>query len=180
MPEDEISPANGPDGPVGAIGRLLARLVLVAFFSAVAIFNTKDTAWPAVSWPMFSQRTTPYPVNLYERNVVRALDEHGQEMWIRPRDLWGMDRYHVGLRQISGSIDQNDPRVSKHRRGLIDCVRMKYPEFDTRRIEIWKLTWTLDFEADQPLEFTHPHESLLLASFGESGDIGVTSDAVTP
>lgn len=147
---------------------------------AIAIFNTKDTPWPAVSWPMFSSRNPQYPGEFYEANLVLAHDALGNTRWIRAGNLWGMDRYQVGLRLINGSVSESDPKVHKHRRALIDCIRIKYPEFETHRLEIWNLTWKLDLDADRALDFDRPHESVLLASFGDELTGTVPAQEVTP
>lgn len=180
MPAKDRLVKGVPERPVAALGRILARLVLLAFFLSVAIFDTNDSAWPAVSWPMFSQRTTPYTGQFYQRNVVRVLESNGRTHWIRPKDLWSMDRYHVGLRLINGSVSESDPRVAKHRRALIDCIRIKYPEFEPHRVEIWRLIWKLDLDAEHALDFDHPHESLLLASFGDELTGAVPAQKVIP
>lgn len=180
MNPDRHSNPNSASAFPGALGRALARFVLLAFVVVIAIFNTKDTLWPAVSWPMFSSRKPQYPGEFYEANVILAFDVHGNTRWIRTVDLWGIDRYQIGLRLISGSVSVTDPRIAKHRRALIDCIRIRYPDFETQHVEIRKLTWKLDLDAEHTLDFDRPHESLLLASFGDELTGAVSSQEVTP
>ena len=146
---------------------MLARFVFLIFLISVGVFNTRDTAWPAVSWPMFSSRTTEYPDRKYSAEVIRVHDQSGNGFWVRAGDLWGIDRSPVSRRLIEGSIDADAPRAEKHRRALMDCIRLKFPESTVKRLEIWRLTWEVDLEEVGEFDFDHPSEAVLLAAFGD-------------
>ena len=153
-------------------GRVLARTVLLVFLISIGVFNTNDTAWPAVSWPMFSTRTTDYPRPGYSAEVIRVYDTFGKGFWVRAGDLWGIDRKPVADRLIEGSIDVEAPRAGKHRRALMDCIRMRFPDSDVQRLEIWRLNWEVDLDAVERFDLENPDEAVLIAAFGET-ELGV-------
>ncbi len=161
-------------------GRLLARCTLLLFLVAIAIFNTRDVAWPAVSWPMFSARNPQYPGETYEANLIKALDSDGSSLWIRPGDLWGMDRYQVGTKLIAGSIDTTDPRQRKHQHALLACVRFWAKNFEVSTIEIWHLTWNLELDSNPALRFDEPATSTLIMAFGDDSASQPAETEVAP
>jgi len=152
---------------LSAVGPGLAKGILSLFFVTVAVVNTSDIAWPAVSWPMFSQRVVDYPGDVYEADLFKAIDASGQGFWIRSSNLWGNDRYQIGDKMIARSLDTNHPRCAIHRSAVIKLIRFEYPQHEIERVEIWHLTWDVDLDSVPALIFDAPRGTRLLASFTE-------------
>lgn len=164
-----IAPDTGIPNRWTTAGRVLGKAVIGLFLLSVAVVEKRDIAWPALSWPMFSTRTTQYPGGTYQADLLCAVDTSGEILWIRASDLWGIARYQIGSEMITGALDTRSPRCQAHRKTAIDLIRYVHPELDVDRIEIWRLTWDIDLNARMPLNFDKPRESVLLASYSPDG-----------
>jgi hypothetical protein len=148
-----------------SVGPILAKCTLVLFFITLAVVNKSDRAWPAVSWPMFSSKTVTYPGDIYEADLIKAIDVSGHEIWIRSGDLWGNDRYQIVDKMIVKILDTSHPKCAVHRSSLFNLIRFEYSQHDLERVEIWKLTWSTELDKNPPLHFDTPNGATLLASY---------------
>lgn len=159
-------PAREVQGSAG-IDRLrqaLAVGVVVVCVAAMIVEDKRTFAWPAVTWPMYSDRPMPYPPDSYVGKLYFAADGLGGGFWVRPSDLWGADRYSVTKDMISRSLDPERPDGDAHRLAAIDLIRYKYNR-TVSHVEIWELRWDVDYDASPPLIFDEPADRVLLDSF---------------
>lgn len=145
------------------------RIALVLITLALLPIGHRVFAWPIVTWPMYSQNATPFPLPTESFVELRVVDAAGTSHRVVSSRIFPMGRSGVARAAIVLAFDDDDPEQrDAHRRYLASVVERIPGIADPVEVQGWRLEWDVNPLAVPPLRHDKPRQSVLLGTFDVS------------
>jgi hypothetical protein len=148
------------------------KLIVLAAVVFIAIGGVELDYWPMIGWGMYRDRDEPFLAEEKHAYQLRVIDHRGTVHRLWGKDVWLLDRDAIVFWIMRDSVrtDKNEYWLAKRpRSALIELVRIKRPDIEPRRMEVWSMTWHPDALKIPPLDPMKPDKQVLLGAFETDG-----------
>jgi hypothetical protein len=154
----------------------LIKITLLVILIGLSVVERRIAAWPIMTWPMYSTRTTPFPPPSASGIELRViLSTTGGVQKLTEVDFFPMGRTRVAERAMRSAFDDADPTLrAAYRTYLVKVIHRILHADEVDTIEGWRLEWAVDPLALPPLDRARPVREVRLGSFSASHYIGAT------
>lgn len=140
--------------------------LMALFVFGLFLAGRADTAWPVVTWPMYSGYGEAPPGDEAASWQLYALDRTGKVFRFWEQDIYGELPSGDGKRVMDLTFAATGSKRREAMKTLLGRIRSLLPGVDVAQVQYWRLIWRhVDGNQSPPFDASHPDERQLLGGF---------------